>query len=663
LGVLSPYNTIQELQTFASCLAIVEPRPAKIVLSDDLQTLTVNGKPLSLQQWRSGTQRAMQDMEDLIMKVLKGKEIPFTIPDDIMDDMTDTTMGYSWLNNAKFTEDDNPLLKCYLNDPDSPIGYQSADGHFHFHVDHIMPIMETMAQINKLHCFLSNQVNSQAIRGTSLADLRLQNAHRHRNHHKANGETHHIIQYTKTTNNREMDIYLPVLMNPVMRRLDDMYLILLRPLEKQLAFALWGEDAKMMYEEFMYVQMGQRVDEKMVYKQFPKLCKEYFNVELNLSDYRDWAIGVMREYIAPEYRLGSKGDMVGDLMAQHGSWTAEHFYALLEGGLPYITTEATWQNDQFCHIWHDVSGFGSNPPPLPLKLIARKAYVSPVLPVSTSDGLNSPEALQMLTQILNKVTHLEERLTLNEASLGGKLQNLRQEIKEDVQDALASGLVTLHKSSTTHSISENTAAAEDIQDALASETSATHSFTENTIAATAGDDVDMDDMYLPTTEPLSLDQSLYMDTPLTNQISMAENPIKLTGSELEQSMAVNHMPSGVSESTALRALHTALGRSDATWRSPEQRATILHTLDNSRNIISVMKTGMGKSMTWILAALLQTIICVVIVPFHDLLEQHLSRAKHMGCRAMKWTAKSTSINNCNLIFMAMETAASSVLPK
>jgi hypothetical protein len=641
------------LQSFASCLSIAEPRPAKIVLSDDLQTLTVNGKPLSLAQWRSGTRRAMKDMEDLIMKVLKGTEIPFTIPDDVVDNMNDSTIGYSWLNNAKFTEEDNPLMKRYLSDPDSPIGYQAPDGHFHFHVDRIMPIMEDMAQINKLHCFLSNQVNSQAIRGTSLADLRLKNAHRRRNHHKANGETRHIIQYTKTTNNREMDIYLPVLMNPVMCRLDDMILILLRPLEEQLAFALWGEDAKMTYQEFMYVQMGQKVDEKMVYKQFPRLCKEYFKVELKLSDYRDWAIGVMREYVAPEYRLGSKGDMVGDLMAQHGSWIAQHFYALLEGGLPYITTEATWQNDQFCHAWHDIAGFGSNEPPPPLKLMARRAHVSSV-PVLIGDGLNSPDALHMLTQILNKVTHLEERLARNEASLGGKLSNLRQEIKEDVQDALASGLAMLpatHFISADTTVSRLPATHSVSADTTVSRLPATHPVPADTTAA--DEDIDLEDSYLP----------IEVDHMPDSDVLMAENPIVVTGSALEQSMAVHDMPSGVSESAALRALQTALGSPDATWRSPEQRATILHTLDNSKNIISVMKTGMGKSMTWILAALLQTMISVVIVPFHDLLEQHLRNAIRMGCRAMKWTAKSTSINNCNLIFMAMETAASNVLPK
>src|SRR5580704_14099821 len=201
----------------------------------------------------------------------------------------------------------------------------------------------------------------------------------------------------------------------------------------------------------MYVQMGHRVDEKMVYKQFPKLCKEYFNVELNLSDYRDWAIGVMREYVEREYRLGSKGDMVGDLMAQHGSWTAQHFYALLEGGLPYISMEATWQNDKFCHAWHDIAGFGSNDPPPPLKLMDQRAHVRSA-PAPTADGLDSPNAVQMLSQILNKVTHLEERLAHNEASLGGKLQTLRQEIKEDVQDALASGLATLHGSPAIHSV-------------------------------------------------------------------------------------------------------------------------------------------------------------------------------------------------------------------
>ena len=92
-------------------------------------------------------------------------------------------------------------------------------------------------------------------------------------------------------------------------------------------------------------------------------------------------------------------------MAQHGSWIAQHFYALLEGGLPYITTEATWQNYQFCYAWHDIAGFGSYPLPLPLRLMGQKAQV-PSVPVPAGDSLNSPEALQMLTQILNKVTHL-----------------------------------------------------------------------------------------------------------------------------------------------------------------------------------------------------------------------------------------------------------------
>ena len=70
-----------------------------------------------------------------------------------------------------------------------------------------------------------------------------------------------------------------------------------------------------------------------------------------------------------------------------------------------------------------------------------------------------------------------------------------------------------------------------------------------------------------------------------------------------------------------------------------------------------MRTDGGKSMTWIIPALMQTTITVVIIPFNHLLEQHLANAKRMGCRAMQWTTRSGLIEDNNLNFVALEMAA------
>jgi len=199
------------------------------------------------------------------MKVLKGSLIPYAILDDIKDDMTNTRWGYSWLHDQCYIKEPNPLMRRYLEDPEEKLAYIGPDGKLHINGHHGCEIMEDMKFINEHLCFLYDQVNSQGIRGTSLTDLRISNGSRRRNHHRHHGRTRHILQYTKTTNNWEMDIFLPILMAPAIQHLDKMYLILLRPMEEILAYALWGKQSYRLYREFMFVQMGHRLTEMMLY--------------------------------------------------------------------------------------------------------------------------------------------------------------------------------------------------------------------------------------------------------------------------------------------------------------------------------------------------------------------------------------------------------------
>jgi hypothetical protein len=173
--------------SYAATLTLSKPQPNKVSISADIQTFTVHGRPLSLSQMRSGVQALLNDIETRMIKLMKGSPIPFTIPYDIHDNMTDLTRGQSWLSNGPFTDIKDVLLRCYLDDPESKLAYIGPDNKYHYHG--------------------------------------IANGDRRRGHHKDNGQTHIILQYTKTTNQKRMDIYLPLLVASRLQKIDDAYLV------------------------------------------------------------------------------------------------------------------------------------------------------------------------------------------------------------------------------------------------------------------------------------------------------------------------------------------------------------------------------------------------------------------------------------------------------
>jgi hypothetical protein len=204
-----------------------EPHPPRAVLSDNVGSISIDGIPLALKKWRIGLKKLYADVETRIMKVLKNKVVPYTVPNNIQDDMTVSIRDYSWLHMGMYTETPNPVLRQYLEDPMEKLAYIGPDKAFHFNGPRAREVMGDMGFINKGLCILHDQVNSQAWQGTTLADLRIGNGSRKRNHFRHHGQTRHIIQGMKMTNTRQMDIFLSILMAPDMQRLDDMYLILL----------------------------------------------------------------------------------------------------------------------------------------------------------------------------------------------------------------------------------------------------------------------------------------------------------------------------------------------------------------------------------------------------------------------------------------------------
>ena len=62
----------------------------------------------------AGLQKLYDDVSTSL-EVILHQNIPITIPDTLADDMLNTTCGYSWLDNATYTEKQHSILEGYLN--------------------------------------------------------------------------------------------------------------------------------------------------------------------------------------------------------------------------------------------------------------------------------------------------------------------------------------------------------------------------------------------------------------------------------------------------------------------------------------------------------------------------------------------------------------------
>jgi len=366
------------------------------------------------------------------------------------------------------------------------------------------------------------------------------------------------------------------------------------------------------------------------------MAEKYFGVSLSLSEYRKWAIAVMREYIPPKYLPKHHRDTVGDRMGQHSTAIACGIYSNLEGNLPYLTTDAMWYYDEFCERWQDISGFGENAMPPPLKILRHNAGSSSSLTTTTttaaavaaSSSSSSSSSIPveengittMFQAIMNKFVDLERRVNMQEAGMGTQLQTLRQELADDTKKMLAQGLATLHGPSSFAAANGTTVPSSSslVADAVSSISSSSAMKDTTVISATmAAPEDDFDSMYI--SEVDALIEGLDDPSPKSVVVRGGSN------GKVKKDMELH----------AIQTMRKVLKNPKANWRSNEQRDTILEALTMSHNVVSVMKMGAGKSMTWIIPALMQLEVrTVVVVPYHHLLEQHLANALKMGCKAL-----------------------------
>ena len=100
-GGLHPFNTIVEYQWFASAFAYSKASPPTTTLSCNAKNVTYKDKTMHLNYWVAGLRCTFDDCMSLMKVLCCGKDFLLELSDDFIDNMTDTTYGYSWVAQVR----------------------------------------------------------------------------------------------------------------------------------------------------------------------------------------------------------------------------------------------------------------------------------------------------------------------------------------------------------------------------------------------------------------------------------------------------------------------------------------------------------------------------------------------------------------------------------
>jgi hypothetical protein len=359
------------LQSTATCLAHTENRPPTITISSDVACIAIEGRQLCLETWRRGLRELYDDTELKLKKLLRNHSFTITVPENLADDQTDDIRGRGWLDKGPFTAEPKPLMKVLLEDESQPVAMRHCNS-LRWIPGNMVSFMQDASEIIEQLAVLNHIVNAPALRGVEFLDCKIRNSTLQRNYYIDHGKDVFITMRTKPDGPRDAVSYIPVYPPPLLQDLNRRYLILVRPVEVELAEKLWGKESAVLYREYFYVFMGSSLYPRFSAVLSRKLVQYAGIDQVGLHDWRQLSVAIKREFIRPEYDTENEFDDISDTVSGHTTSTAILNYAVQHGYHPTLTTDRLLRYQLFCGQWWNVCGFGTKVPvPLRLQSIAQ----------------------------------------------------------------------------------------------------------------------------------------------------------------------------------------------------------------------------------------------------------------------------------------------------
>jgi hypothetical protein len=258
-------------------------------------------------------------------------------------------------------------MKVLIEGP-NPVVVRSLDGSLQWLPGKMITFMQDAASFVENLATLNHSVPSPSLRGVEFLDCKIRNSTLGRNYYHDHGSDVFIATRTKADGPRDVTSYIPIYLPMRLQELNRRYLIIVRPVEEAFAERLWGKDARTLYHEYLYITMGSPMAPKFS-SILKRTMSEYAKIDdIGLQRYRQLSVAIKREFIKPEYDIENDFDDTSDEVSGHATGTDISSYANQKGYHPTLTTDRLLRYRVFCKQWWNVSGFGSGPLPVPLRL-------------------------------------------------------------------------------------------------------------------------------------------------------------------------------------------------------------------------------------------------------------------------------------------------------
>lgn len=396
--------------------------------------LTYKSTRVNLAHLRKGFHDISNEVHRLLAKLSGGQLLPCNIPTDLDDDLTKNEAGHSFLNHPSISHHHLSLVNHLIKDPALNFISQDHSNQLHFSHATMSTILTICAKVNQLLMVLLHTIPSQPPRGTEEIDIRLWNGHRHRNIFVLFGQMWKIIEATKTENTIGHSAFIPAVLPSEIAQHLFYYLVHVRPLEVFLSEKIYGLNAKVLCQEFLYVQLGKQVTSDQFSHFMSQIMATYCGAAIGIRAWRHLAIALKREFIPPSMvdPFQTHQD-VSDLAASHSTWTARKTYAIDQNSLPLLSTDAMLEHETFCKHWHSVLHFGTHLPPIPLRQLQAGQCQH------LMSHQNKPEAAASLEAMKNIATEIQKNMIGQSQAFVSMIDDLKQQVQnlKTVVDALS----------------------------------------------------------------------------------------------------------------------------------------------------------------------------------------------------------------------------------
>ena len=369
-NVRSRFNTVVAHQAITSSIALVPNQAPTTRVSEDGMHITHRQTHLDIEHWREGHLRLCDEVEKEIEAICHSQDFGLSIPDWVPDDWADRSQGYSWTKNGTFLDDERCLIKFLLLDQSSNLAVVNGNGCLVFNTVAVQDILKKCDSVNRKLALLTLCTAGQLSRITEFVDHQFTNSIRGRALFRDGKDIWIVTRRTKTEGVTGKESFIPIKCHPRLTQALEKYLLIIRPLEKELAYLLNGKEAYQIYSRNLWIQDCKITTEDVMYKHVENYLNTYCGVDAGIRVYRQLCVEIGRVFLGSEFELElDESDVLANQMG-HTAKTARVHYANEVCHLPAMSSDLLLRYGRASEAWWKVIGFGLKPgaaPTLPLR--------------------------------------------------------------------------------------------------------------------------------------------------------------------------------------------------------------------------------------------------------------------------------------------------------